>query len=484
MPVDHDSLEYSVMSYRSYLGAALGGYTNASTSYPTTLMMFDIAALQTEYGANYTTNSGATIYSWDPSTGQEFINGVGQGAPAGNKIFMTLWDGGGNDTYDFHNYTTNLKVDLTPGGWTTTSTTQLANLGGGHNAVGNIANALLYQGNSASLIENAIGGSGNDTITGNSADNHLTGGAGNDIMDGGSGTDTAVYTGNLSDYAQVHNVDGSWTVTDLRAGSPDGSDTLKNVEQLQFHDGVVAIGSAPTPVVQAPTIVSFSNDTGAAGDGITSDNTPTLSGTAPVGSTVSVYDGTTLLGTTPPVDSGGAWSFTPSSQLADGGHNFTATATDGAGHTSDASTATLVTIDTAAPDAPTIDSYSSDSGVQGDHITNADTVVLHGTAEAGTIVHVYDGALLLGTTTADARRVVGFCNFRREQRSRQFRLHVPSVRGGPCGGGCQWWGRNVAVERRTSHLHRRGRRRRRQHRCGIVRDGHHGRHDGAVGPDH
>ncbi len=71
MPLDHNSLEYSVMSYRSYIGASTtSGYTNArATSYPQTLMMLDIAALQTLYGANYTTNSGDTVYRWNPATG-------------------------------------------------------------------------------------------------------------------------------------------------------------------------------------------------------------------------------------------------------------------------------------------------------------------------------------------------------------------------------------------------------------------------------
>ena len=252
MPADHDSLEYSIMSYHSYVGSGLGGYTNGSTSYPQTLMMYDIAALQVEYGANYTTHSGSNVYTWDPNTGQEFIDGVGQGAPAGNKIFMTIWDGGGNDTYDFHNYATNLTVDLSPGGWTTTSTTQLANLGNGHNAVGNIANALLYQGNTASLIENAIGGTGNDTITGNSADNHLTGGAGNDVLDGGTGNDTAIYTGTLADYSQVDNGDGTWTIADLRSGTPDGTDTLTSIEYLQFSDQTVTIGTVTPPPPPPP----------------------------------------------------------------------------------------------------------------------------------------------------------------------------------------------------------------------------------------
>ena len=95
-------------------------------------MMYDIAALQYLYGANYNTNNTDTVYKWNPATGQETINGVAQAAPGGNTIFMTIWDGGGNDTYDFSNYTTNVTVNLQPGSWTTTSTAQLANLGGGH----------------------------------------------------------------------------------------------------------------------------------------------------------------------------------------------------------------------------------------------------------------------------------------------------------------------------------------------------------------
>jgi serralysin len=97
-PLDHDSIEYTVMSYKSYVGASLSGYTNGTTSYPQTLMMYDIAALQYLYGANYNTNAGNTTYQWSTSTGQISINGAAQGMPAGNKIFMTIWDGGGDDT--------------------------------------------------------------------------------------------------------------------------------------------------------------------------------------------------------------------------------------------------------------------------------------------------------------------------------------------------------------------------------------------------
>ncbi len=92
----YDQMAYSIMTYRSYAGASTtGGYTNETNGYAQTFMMYDIAALQTMYGANFNTNSGNTTYSWCATTGEMFINGVGQGAPGGNRIFMTLWDGNG-----------------------------------------------------------------------------------------------------------------------------------------------------------------------------------------------------------------------------------------------------------------------------------------------------------------------------------------------------------------------------------------------------
>jgi VCBS repeat-containing protein len=247
VPLDRDSLEYTVMSYRSYVGGPTTGYTVGSTSYPQTLMMYDIAAIQHMYGADYSTNSTDTTYRWNPLTGEMSLNGVGNGAPAGNRILMTVWDGGGNDTYDLSNYGTGVSINLQPGEWTTTSTAQLSSLGGGHTAVGNIANALLYNDNTASLIENAIGGIGNDTIIGNVVANRLTGGGGNDLLDGGLGSDSAAFSGLTSDYLWIENGDGSWTVTDLRGGSPDGIDTLLHMETLLFIDGSVSLGGAPLP---------------------------------------------------------------------------------------------------------------------------------------------------------------------------------------------------------------------------------------------
>ncbi|WP_230533553.1 M10 family metallopeptidase C-terminal domain-containing protein [Microvirga roseola] len=279
MPQNRDSMEYTVMSYRSYVGASTtSGYVNEKFGYAQSLMMYDIAALQHLYGANFSTNPGNTTYSWSATTGEMVINRVGQGAPGGNRILMTVWDGGGIDTYDFSNYGTNLKIDLRPGEWTTTSTAQLAKLrwDGSKMAAGNIANALQYKGDVRSLIENAVGGSGNDMIIGNQVNNFLKGGAGDDrviggarddILDGGSGYDTAVFSGVRSNYTVAKLSDGSVQVTDLRSGAPDGKDLLWNVEAFQFSDDTrslaelgsdhVTIASTPAPVEPAPQNLSL-----------------------------------------------------------------------------------------------------------------------------------------------------------------------------------------------------------------------------------
>lgn len=192
MAPDQDSMEYSVMTYRSYVGAAGTFMENETWGYAQSFMMYDIAALQYMYGADFTTNSGNTTYRWSPQTGQQFINGVGQAVPGDNRIFTTVWDGGGIDTYDFSKYKTSLEIDLRPGEWTCLSLSQTAALGFLHFARGSIANSLLYEGDLRSLIENAIGGSDDDTIVGNVIANILKGGGGNDRLSGREGNDTLV----------------------------------------------------------------------------------------------------------------------------------------------------------------------------------------------------------------------------------------------------------------------------------------------------
>jgi Ca2+-binding RTX toxin-like protein len=144
------------------------------------------------YGADYTVNSTDTIYTWSPATGETFVNGNLAIQPGGNRIFETIWDGGGIDTYDLSNYTTGVTVDLGPGDYSVFSTAQLANLGGGPNgglSRGNVFNALQSGGDVRSLIEVAVGGSGADLFRGNAIGNRLVGNAGNDTLFGEDGDD-------------------------------------------------------------------------------------------------------------------------------------------------------------------------------------------------------------------------------------------------------------------------------------------------------
>ncbi len=88
-------------------------------------------------------------------------------------------------------------------------------------------------------------GSGDDTIRTGGGDDTIAAGAGDDILDGGLGTDIAVFGGARQDYAITPNADGSVQVTDQRAGVPDGSDRLVNVDLAQFADETVAINYVP-----------------------------------------------------------------------------------------------------------------------------------------------------------------------------------------------------------------------------------------------
>ncbi|WP_238178691.1 Ig-like domain-containing protein [Methylobacterium oxalidis] len=128
-----------------------------------------------------------------------------------------------------------------------------------------------------------------------------------------------------------------------------------------------------------------------AGGGVTNDNTPTVTGTAEAGATVTVLNGTTVVGTAV-AGANGVWTLT-SGTLGDGTYNLTATARDSLGNTSVASAPLGLTIDTAAPGAPTVTAPA---------LTNSATPTVTGTAEAGATVTLYNGATVLGTAVAGA----------------------------------------------------------------------------------
>lgn len=208
-----DSRQYTIMSYFSERETGGSFVANGQRLYAAGPQIDDIAAAQRLYGANMSTRTGDTVYGFNSSAGPAFL------AVAGSGVVFAVWDAGGVDTFDFSGYGQNQIIDLRAGSF--------SNVGG---LQGNVAIAVGV------VIENAVGGSGNDTLQGNGADNILIGGAGNDRMFGGLGTDTILFGGNLADYS-ISYQNGIGTIV-----GPDGTDTFSEVEFLQFAD--MRIGSA------------------------------------------------------------------------------------------------------------------------------------------------------------------------------------------------------------------------------------------------
>jgi Ca2+-binding RTX toxin-like protein len=133
----------------------------------------------------------------------------------------------------------------------------------------------------------------------------------------------------------------------------------------------------------APTVgLDAGSDSGAAGDGLTNDTTPTLTGSAEPGAVVTVSLDGTELGTAT-ADGTGIWSFALTSPLADGTYTVSATATDAAGNTGPA-TAFELEVDTTPPAAPELLTATLTS-------VGGGTLVATGTAAAFSTVALYAG---------------------------------------------------------------------------------------------
>ena len=99
-----------------------------------------------------------------------------------------------------------------------------------------------------------VGDGGDDTLDGGVDDDQLLGGGGDDSLAGGNGSDIAVFSGKFLDYHIVGLGNGEYSVQDLRAGSPDGTDTLSGIEELRFFD------TNPIAVADLPFISRESED--------------------------------------------------------------------------------------------------------------------------------------------------------------------------------------------------------------------------------
>jgi hypothetical protein len=198
--------------------------------------------------------------------------------------------------------------------------------------------------------------------------------------------------------------DGTWTITSsplsasthqIRATATDGSHVSPFSSALAV---TIDIATPPAPPVP---VLSPASNSGSKSDSITNATTPTFTGSAEADSTVRLFDGATLLGSA--VATSGNWSITAGTALGTGAHRIATTATDVAGNVSGFSPVLTVTIDKTAPAVPSTPDLTaaSDSGASStDNKTNANPTVFTGSAEAGSIVTLFDGGLQIGNATA------------------------------------------------------------------------------------
>ncbi|TKD50720.1 M10 family metallopeptidase C-terminal domain-containing protein [Sphingomonas baiyangensis] len=204
-----DSRNYTIMSYwnPSAIGAGDVDFNTMARAYGGTPMVHDILAAQRIYGADMSTRTGNTTYGFNSNAGRDAFDFTINKAP-----LIAIWDAGGVDTLDASGYATNQRIDLTPGSLSTIGGVTIAqaqamtlaqvnanraDLGYGAFTQAQFdsfkANALadpdyyLYLSDNVgiaygTIIENAVGGSGNDVLVANSVANMLDGRGGFDIV--------------------------------------------------------------------------------------------------------------------------------------------------------------------------------------------------------------------------------------------------------------------------------------------------------------
>jgi len=226
--------------------------------------------------------------------------------------------------------------------------------------------------------------------------------------------------------ARAFNADGTprsndFDISTIPVDGTDGYD-VDNFDLVELANGDVVVtwlsqnaSLSDTPIyvtlniadikdkmTQIPTAdIANASDTGSSMiDNITNDSTPTITGEAEAGATITIKlaDGT-VIGTTT-VDSDGNYSVT-TDVMVDGVYTLTIEAKDTLGNV--ATSTQNITVDTqiATPTADIVD--ASDKGdSNSDNLTNDNTPTLTGIAEAGTTISVKlaDGTVI-GTTTAD-----------------------------------------------------------------------------------
>jgi serralysin len=198
--------------------------------YPSTPMVHDVAIAQAKYGADLTTRTGGTTYGFNATA--DVTNAAMRFSAGEMFTIFTIWDAGGTDTLDLSGYYTDSVIDLREGAYSSAggfgaydpaladsdpsalsqadylARANAANAANGFPDRSEFLYSLYFVGDPefnegiawrdimggdtrmennigiayGAIIENAIGGHGDDRINGNQANNTFTGGEGADTF--------------------------------------------------------------------------------------------------------------------------------------------------------------------------------------------------------------------------------------------------------------------------------------------------------------
>lgn len=222
-------------------------------------------------------------------------------------------------------------------------------------------------------------------------------------------------TGGLLIGSTIADSKGAWTITTgkLADGAHSVTATATNALGVVSDPTAAWNFSVDTVPPSKPSIEQITGDEGLiARGGSTADLTPTLSGKAEAGSTVTLYDNGARLGEVT-ADNAGHWTYTRMPPLGEGAHVFAVEATDKAGNTSVKSDGYGITLDA----SPNVERVVAITGVLDNvgevtgniafgHETDDPRPVISGTGPAGDTVTAYThdaaGSHEIGRTTVQA----------------------------------------------------------------------------------
>ncbi len=199
--------------------------------------------------------------------------GVGNDVLTGGTGSDALLGGAGNDTYRFLDSAsteTDTLTELAPDGndsldFTGLTVAVTVNLGSDASLAAHANRTVVATAGQAANIENAMGGSSNDSLTGNAAVNTLDGGSGNDTLEGAAGND--VLTGGLNDDEIRQTVDANQILTDTSLTGL-GTDVLNGFERAVLTGGAAANQLNASAFTKVAVLIGLGgNDTLTGGSG-------------------------------------------------------------------------------------------------------------------------------------------------------------------------------------------------------------------------